>query len=87
MKNYTGNKLGSFNDTLIQNVRDMASMIPEFNLTNDPTVDAVYQKIVRDICTLDVEDLREDETLRKKVVASGEDILERVGTFGRKKND
>jgi hypothetical protein len=81
---YTGKKDGSFKDSLIQNVRDMASMIPEFNITNDPEIEAVYQKIVRDICVLDPKHLRESKELRDDTAASAQDILDRVGNFGRK---
>jgi hypothetical protein len=84
MNEYDGKKLGSFNDSLIQNVRDMASMIPEFNLTNDPEVDAVYQKIVRDICTLDPKKLRDSEEMRKEAATSSQEILDRLGNFGVK---
>ncbi len=84
VEGYTGKKDGSYKDSLIQNVRDMASMIQEFNLTNDPAMEAVYQKIVHDICTLDPKAMRGDKDLSNKAVENAKDILDSIGNIGRK---
>ena len=78
---YDGTRKGSFNDTLISNVRDLANLLPGFNLYNDPEVDDIRRCIVRDLSSVDPGDLRKDEGLREDVKSKAQSILDRVGSL------
>ena len=83
MDKYNGTKVGSFTDSIIDNMRDLASMLPEFNITNDPELEAIHQQILRDICPLDPQELRDSKTLRKEAKNKADTLLERIGSFGK----
>ena len=83
---YTGKREGSFRDTLTQSARSFADLLKHANITNDPAIEDVRQRLLRDICPVDAQDLRDDPELRKKVNADASeirDILRRVGQFGK----
>jgi len=82
-KDENGKVVGEFRNTLIGNVRDIAGLLPAFNIENDPKVEKVRQRILSEICTVDIKDLRKDPELRKDVRAKAQDILSRVGNFGK----
>ena len=81
-----GKKHGVFRDSMIGNVREIAGMLEHWNITGDPHVDAVRRKLMTEICPLDSKALRNSPDLRKKVKRNAEDILSRVGQFGRKQD-
>ena len=82
-KDENGKVVGEFRNTLVGNVRDIASLLPAFNIENDPKVEKVRQRIISDLCTVDVAELRKDPELREKVKTKAQDILDRVGNFGK----
>ena len=82
-KDENGKVVGEFRNTLVGNVRDIAGLLPAFNIENDPKVEKVRQRILSDICTVDIKDLRKDPELRKNVRDKAQDILNRVGNFGK----
>ena len=86
MNGYDGTRKGSFRDSLIENVRDLADLLPGFNITSDPKLEDIRTRIVKDLASVDPKDLRGDgddaKVLRKEVKSSAADILARVGNFG-----
>jgi len=75
----TGKKERSFFfPSLVDNVRELADLLPAFNLTNDPALDALTKRIKAELCAEDSVVLRKNETVRKTVAKSAEDILKDV---------
>jgi hypothetical protein len=72
---------GAFRDSLVDNVRDLAALLPAFNLTNDPLLDRIAEKIRRDLCAHDAETLRQSPTRRKATAERAEAILKDVSEF------
>ena len=85
-KDKDGKVVGSFTNTLISNVRELAGLLEHFNITGDPEIEDVRRRMVNDICHINPEDLKESESLRKETGEKAQDILERVGMFGRKRD-
>ena len=81
---YAGGREGSFRDSIITNAREIADLLSDFNLLDDPVVEEVRQKMIREICTVDAQDLREDSHLREKVHRDAKDLLSRMGNFGNR---
>ena len=81
---YNGGRTGSFKDTMIGNMRDLANLLPAFNLTNDPELEAIHRQIMQEICPLDPKELRKSPELRAVGKRAADDLLARIGSFGQK---
>lgn len=72
---------GHFRDSLVEHVRDLAELLPAFNLADDPRLTAIHKRIMEELCPHEADALREDARKRKRVQASAEQILKDVSTF------
>lgn len=71
-----GNKAeGVFRDTLVENVRELAELLPAFNLKGDPKLDALTRRMNDELCVEDAKALRENDHARASVAASADAIL------------
>ena len=73
-----GKKISHFKDSLVENVRQLAELLPAFNLTNDPALTALTTRIKAELCVEDAKTLREHDTVRESVAKSADDILREV---------
>ncbi|HEY1859681.1 MAG TPA: hypothetical protein VGG61_04970 [Gemmataceae bacterium] len=67
-----------FADTLVGNVRELADLLPAFNLTNDPALDQLAKRIQSELCAEEPATLRKNSTVRESVKASADSILKDV---------
>jgi hypothetical protein len=74
----SGEKRSFFFPSLVENVRELADLLPAFNLTNDPAFDQIAKRIQRELCAEDAETLRENDEARAVVQKSADDILKDV---------
>lgn len=86
LKNYKPNKTGkraegTFKDSLVDNVRDLVTLLPSFNLTSDKKLGAVIAKMQKELCTHDAGLLREDDRVRKQVQKSADEVLSAISAF------
>lgn len=72
---------GIFRDTLVQNVRDLVSVLPAFNLTSNPDLESITAAMERDLCGHDAEALRDDAFLRTQTADAAQSILDHVSGF------
>jgi hypothetical protein len=68
-------------DSLVDNVRELAELLPAFNFTNDPKFDAITQRIVRELTVEDAKDLRKNDTAAEAVAKSADEIVAEVSKF------
>lgn len=72
-----------FRDSLVENARDLASLLPTLNFTNDPKLSAVYQALNEKLCKFDPDTLRADPLARKETyqaaVAMRKDLMDFFG--------
>lgn len=71
---------GVFRDSLVENVRDLIAILPALNITGDPALTAMVDKL-KPLAEHDAAVLREDETIRKDVAAEAQAILDSVAGF------
>lgn len=71
----------TFRDSLVDNVRELADLLPGFNLADDPKLAAITNRISKELCAEDGEDLRKHKGAREAVQKSAESILEDVSKF------
>ena len=74
----SGKVQGKFHDTLVGNVRELISVLPSLNITNNPDLTAIAVRLERELCAEEASTLREDATTRKSVADSAEQILQDV---------
>lgn len=67
-----------FTASMVENVRDLAELLPAFNLTNDPAMAKLTKRIKKELCADDATTLRHNEKVRESVQKSADDILRDV---------
>lgn len=72
---------GQFRDTLVQNVRDLVDLLPAFNLTGDQLLSEITERMARELCVTDADELRDNRKARKTVAAAAESILAQAKDF------
>jgi hypothetical protein len=72
---------GAFRDSLVDNVRELAELLPAFNLTGDPLLAKITDRINAELCRFDAVELRCDQMTRQLVASRAESILAEVQTF------
>jgi len=72
-----------FRDSLVENVRQLAELLPAFNLTGDERLAALTERIKTELCVEDAENLRKNDDVRDAVQKSADEIVAAVqGIFG-----
>jgi hypothetical protein len=71
----------TFHDSLVDNVRELAKLLPAFNLGNNAKLATLIDRINAELCTNDAETLRTDDKQRKKVAKSADEVLAAVADF------
>lgn len=72
---------GIFRDSLIENARELLYMLPSFNLTNDPFLADIADRICADLVQHSADELRESATLREDTAKAAEQILADVSAY------
>lgn len=72
---------GLFRDSLVENIRELAAVLPAFNLTNDPKLTKIINRIQKELCAEDADVLRTNEEVRETVQQSAEEILAQVQQY------
>lgn len=71
----------AFRQSLVDNVRELCTLLPHFNIGNDPQLTSIIARMEKELCTEDEPALKKDELLRDNVRKAAEDILEEVKQF------
>lgn len=65
----------TFKDSLLTNVRAVAETIPDFNISDDPDVERLRQRIVSELGRIDPDSLRESKSARSRTAGKASAIL------------
>ena len=71
---------GIFRDSLVENVRDMIEVLPALNITGDPALDELGERL-KSLAQWDASVLREDAAIRRDVAHEAQQILNTIGDF------
>ncbi|MNM77660.1 hypothetical protein D3C81_895210 [compost metagenome] len=55
-----------FRDSLVQNARDLAEVLPSLNIAGDAKLDGITTRLKDKLCSFEPDDLRKDEGARRK---------------------
>jgi len=72
---------GIFRDSLVENVRDLAELLPSLNVTESPELARIAERMKAELCGHDAAELRDNESARQDVAAKAAAIAEHVSTF------
>jgi hypothetical protein len=78
--NKNGKDRGTFRDTLVENVRDLVSILPGLNFTGDSRVNQLADAMSH-LVEHDAETLRSDDRARRDTIANAKAIVEAVSDF------
>jgi hypothetical protein len=72
---------GRVHDTLLDNARELCSIMPSLNISDDPTLETMRQSLEGAIAGVDTEALRKDEVVRTQVSDKLADIMNKMGAM------
>tara|TARA_R100000805_G_C3612077_1_gene112830 strand:- start:152 stop:1060 length:909 start_codon:yes stop_codon:yes gene_type:complete len=76
---YKGGRKGRFhNATFIGNVRDVVNKIIPNNLTDDPEIEEIKRDLIREICPLEPQELRDNPAMLKNAGDNAEEIIKKT---------
>jgi hypothetical protein len=76
-----GGKRSFFLSSMVENVRELAELLPALNITNDPKLAAIIKRISQELCAEDACDLRKNDDARASVKKSADEIVKAVSQF------
>jgi hypothetical protein len=72
---YTDENKKKFWDSTITNASDLCGLLTSLNVTNDPKLEDMRQKLEKALNGVDASDIRESEAIRTSVKSKVDDIL------------
>lgn len=66
-----------YHDSLLQNPQSLCSLLTKLNITNDPQLEAARRDLERALIGVDIDDIKEYETVRSGVKSKVDAILEK----------
>lgn len=70
-----------FRDTLVTSAVELCGILPSLNITDDPELERVRQRIEGSLCAHRPDVLREDPKVREDVAAQMSDIMSKMGGY------
>jgi len=70
-----------FRDTLVENTREICSVLSRLNFTDDPNLEAMRLEVEQSLTKHHPDALRNDPDLRRNKAAEANDIMKRMGAF------
>jgi hypothetical protein len=64
--------------TLTYNIEKMCGLLKDLNITDDPEVDRIVNKVENELAKVDVDDLKNDEVAKEVAKKKAEDILKKM---------
>lgn len=72
---------GIFRDSLVENVRELAGLLPTLNVTSDPHLAALAKRMQDELTLHTAEELRDNSRLRESVADAAAAILDDISDF------
>ena len=70
-----------FRDTLVENTREICSVLTRLNFTDDPNLEAMRQEVEQSLTKHHPDALRNDPDLRRDKAAEAKAIMAKMGAF------
>lgn len=70
-----------FRNSLIGNVKAMCEVLPKLNITDDKDLESMRKEVEEEICKLNPDELRADETMRKEAAKKAGAIMRKMEVY------
>ena len=77
----TGKTINPFRSSIVQNMRDLADLLPRLNLTGDPLLESTCRELKEKLCRFEPDQLRKNEMLRQSVATEADQILANMAGY------
>lgn len=81
MVNRLSDREAVFRDSLIENLKEIAAVIPALNITGDPRIESLRVSITSELIRFSPDALRADPTLRAGTAAKAQAILDKMSDW------
>lgn len=81
LKEVESNDGKGIRESMMNNIADLADMLPKLNITGNQEIDAVARQIKQDLATISSDDLRENQSSRIAAAQTARDILNKVSAY------
>lgn len=78
---YSAGEVKRFNDSLVENVRDLCGLLPALNLSNDPALTDMAAQVERDLCQHSAQTLRDSDHARDSTARAARDLVKKMGAY------
>ena len=72
---------GAFHASLVENIRDLAGLIPALNIADDSRLTSLSDRLLRELCEHDAKALKDSDNLRIGTAAKAQAILSDISSF------
>jgi len=70
-----------FRDSLVENARELCSLLPSLNIADDPELERMRQTLEGTLCKHDAQALRDDSKLRKETSDKLAEVMAKMGSL------
>lgn len=70
-----------FRDSLVENAKEICSLLPRLNFADDPNLESMRQEVLTELAGQHPDALRNDPDLRREKADKAKDILDKMGVF------
>jgi len=70
-----------FRDSLVDNVIELANLLPKLNVTNDPKLNGLIAEMKKKLCVFEPQELREDVKVREHAADQAKAILDKMAGY------
>ena len=81
LKEVEANDGKGIRESMMNNINDLADILPKLNITNNPDIDGIAMQIKHDLATITSDDLRENQSSRIAAAQTARDILNKVSAY------
>ena len=73
-----GEKSPRLHATIVENIRELVQILPFLNITDDPNIEILRQKMESDLADFDIDILKESKNEREDAIKKADDILNNI---------
>jgi hypothetical protein len=81
LKEVEANDGKGIRESMMNNINDLADLLPKLNITGNQEIDAVARQLKQDLASISSDDLRENQSSRIAAAQAARDILNKVSAY------
>lgn len=76
-----GRSKARLHDSTVDNIRELCELLPRLNITNDPDLEAMRQRVADSLGTVETDALKADPVFRSQTQAEAKSIMDAMSVF------